>query len=568
MSRPWFALSVMLSSLATCLLAIDKTYGTDDVVSPSHDPSECVVCPLAHGAEAPCGDFLCSEYSDYDYNDYSEEEAAPAPAIEEVASTADSQPGEEPEVVGYDPYYDDYDWYAEDAASTELADEVATAESIEADAVASVPAIDDIATVDEVNLQADVAEAYEMADEYDGYYDDYDWPVEDATEAEETPSTEESLTAKVDEAIEDDVADSAPVDAATESADVDQDDADYDDHDWYAEEHGEPPTVSPVAEADEDSTRDADRDEVHAMEEDFLSDGDSYESLMKAEVAATAEESIDGDFEYPSGYETYEDMMRGADSEASAQPVEDFDFNGYDSYDEFMEAARAELDDASVDVSSSDEAAAAAADEDTWEADEYGYYDDYEQYIEEYEFEAPATQEAPATDAADVSIETGYDDAYDDAMTEERKSAEPAADVNSDVHDDYESFYDAYDGLYNYEDEDCEYRDVPGPVIAEFEAGQSSADDLASEIVGSVVDEIASTPGHSSYGCEWDCEAEYWNELNTCDAAEETASMILDAAQSIDDMAVTLEGVADFLRDVANGERTLLGKKVDSSMLR
>ena len=65
MSRPCFALSVMLSFLAFSLVVVEKTHGTDDVISPSHDPSECVVCPLAHGSAAH---LLCADYSDYDYN--------------------------------------------------------------------------------------------------------------------------------------------------------------------------------------------------------------------------------------------------------------------------------------------------------------------------------------------------------------------------------------------------------------------------------------------------------------------------------------------------------------------
>ena len=110
MSRPCFALSVMLSGLAFSLVAVEKTHGTEDAISPSHAPSECIVCPLAHGPSTACADLLCADYSDYDYNDYRlDEDPAPLPPADHAEpelATADEiqrDESEEAAIAAEDP---------------------------------------------------------------------------------------------------------------------------------------------------------------------------------------------------------------------------------------------------------------------------------------------------------------------------------------------------------------------------------------------------------------------------------------------------------------------------------
>jgi hypothetical protein len=97
--------------MAGPLLIIGKTHAQDNAVSPSHDPGECIVCPLAYGPYEACGG-----YSDYDYNKYwLDEDSPPTPdaASEadpelEVAQSLTDRSTEPAWESGYEDYYADY----------------------------------------------------------------------------------------------------------------------------------------------------------------------------------------------------------------------------------------------------------------------------------------------------------------------------------------------------------------------------------------------------------------------------------------------------------------------------
>ncbi|MBP85157.1 MAG: hypothetical protein CMJ64_00305 [Planctomycetaceae bacterium] len=465
----------MLSFLAFSLLAVEKSHGTDDIIAPSHDPSECVVCPLAHGPSSQCAslqsaDLLCAEYSDYDYNDYRhDEDPAPAPP-QPVGLDA-------PDTATDDEYFAEYDWYGEDVVDD-------SEESVAPDPLAS----DKSAAMD-TDVSSDLDDLFDDSFEDDAY------------------SADENAEAMVDE----------------------------------------------------------------------FGDAESYEALAEGDHPDTEVEYED--VEYYSGYESYEDVaeaedwVNDVDAEALAREAEALAtendsevidcFEGYDSYEEFMqaeEAAAIAIDEASI------PAVEDADVESEWAGEEYGYYGDYEENIEEYEFDA--SQVAASTDsidlAAEESLQTGYDDAYDDAMNSE-ESEVPAAvedsstDESETIYDEYESFYDAYDGLYNFEADENDYTDADrhlGPVIAEFEAAETtSLEELAADVIHSVMEDLgAASPLAPPYGCEWDCEAEYRAEPS------ESPSMILSAAQGLDNAALALQGAADLLRRIASGSSPLLGR--------
>ncbi|HUG68595.1 MAG TPA: hypothetical protein VMM76_12650 [Pirellulaceae bacterium] len=143
MSRPCFALSVMLCCMAGPLLIIGKTHARDTVVSPGHDPGECIVCPLAH---SPLG--VCGGYSDYDYNQYWHDCPPPAssaaspqsdPELKVAQSLADDSAGEAWE-SGYEDYYADY-VFGDDSTTT--ADEDLTNEDLTLEATVDAEAYED-----------------------------------------------------------------------------------------------------------------------------------------------------------------------------------------------------------------------------------------------------------------------------------------------------------------------------------------------------------------------------------------------------------------------------------------
>jgi hypothetical protein len=463
----------MLSFLAFSLLAVEKTHGTDDAISPSHDPSECVVCPLAHGPASPCADLLCAEYSDYDYdyNDYDyDEDPAPA-AMPEVAA---------PEISSNEDYYTDDSWYG--------------------------------------------------AEE--------DWYGEDVADGADELSTTEPATSD---------------EAAAVDTDVSSDFGDLFDESF------------------EDYAYDGDEG-VGTLVDDF-GDEESYEALADGERADAGSEVEYEDFEYYSGYESYEDVADAQDREAEAIGIQSEPevidcFEGYDSYEEFMQSEEA----AAVTASEAATDAVEAVDvEREWASEDYGYYEygysgESDQNIEEYEFDAPSTADLTEdVDAADEeSLQTGYDNAYDDAMNSDAIDVptsveESSTDESKAIYDEYESYYDAYDELYNFESDEADYTDADchlGPVIAEFEAAEENPlEELAANVIRSVMQELSTpSPAMPSYGCDWDCEAEYWTEPT------EAPSVILNAAQGLDNAALALQDAADFLRRIASGGNLLAGR--------
>jgi hypothetical protein len=106
--------------MAGPLLVIGKTQAQDTAVSPSHDPGECIVCPLAYGAFDACGG-----YSDYDYNKYwsdNSPSSAPdtVPPTDSELETADSSSDDSTDEAwesGYEDYYADYS-FGDDSTTT------------------------------------------------------------------------------------------------------------------------------------------------------------------------------------------------------------------------------------------------------------------------------------------------------------------------------------------------------------------------------------------------------------------------------------------------------------------
>jgi len=124
MSHPCFALSVMLCCMAGPLLIIGKTHARDTVVSPIHDPGECIVCPVAHGPLEVCGG-----YSDYDCNEYwYDGHSPPTPEATtqaepglKVASSLTDDSAEEAWESSYEDYYADY-VFGDDSPTTDAED--------------------------------------------------------------------------------------------------------------------------------------------------------------------------------------------------------------------------------------------------------------------------------------------------------------------------------------------------------------------------------------------------------------------------------------------------------------
>ena len=228
MSRPCFALSVMLCCMAGPLLVIGKAHARDTVVSPVHDPGECIVCPLAHGLYEICGG-----YSDYDYNQYWQESLPP------TASAATTQPAPELEAAqaltddsadgmwaaGYEDYYADYA-FGDDATATEedlTLEETPNPVALVADATetTSVPE----ASPDSTASAADDYEAYE--EEWFSYGSETtvetDPEADEACEARSEPASDaesaEHLETGYDAAYNEAMTDEpAAVEAATDIA--------------------------------------------------------------------------------------------------------------------------------------------------------------------------------------------------------------------------------------------------------------------------------------------------------------------------------------------------------------
>ncbi|MBI2478867.1 MAG: hypothetical protein HYV60_09600 [Planctomycetia bacterium] len=166
MSRPCFALSVMLCCMAGPLLVIGKAHAGDTAVSPGHNPGECIVCPLAHSPLEVCGG-----YSDYDYNQYWQDSPPPSateatpeidPEIEVTQSLSDDSMDAVWE-AGYEDYYADYVFGSD---STTSADEDLTLTE-----TLNPVAVEDVAT--ETAAMPEGEATSELYDEYGWYSDEY-----------------------------------------------------------------------------------------------------------------------------------------------------------------------------------------------------------------------------------------------------------------------------------------------------------------------------------------------------------------------------------------------------------
>ena len=631
MSRPCFALSVMLSFLAFSLLAVEKTHGTDEVISSSHDPSECVVCPLAHGPSSHCADLVCADYSDYDYdyNEYLYEED-PAPLPPPVAETDTVAAGSD------EAYAAEHDWYGEDvdgsqaAAQTELATGEATSVENEASPEGDSPndsgetEDDDFAYYSGYESYEDVSEADSQTDEvaveaiseeddseavdcFEGYdsYEAFINAEEAAANAadEVTPDTGDIVDANGEwvggehgyyegyDSYEEFVR--AGEDEATDGSEATTESGYYGGYDSYEEFMKAGETADEVAtesssydDSYEDSTEAGEAEASVTEEADLESEWaggeygyyeayDSYEESSEAgeaEADVTADatlesESIDGEYGYYEGYDSYEEFMKAAE-ETETDEVSGY-YQGYDSYEAFMEAAEAEASDID-DVTTADTEEADLQSE--WAGEEYGYYGDYEQSINEYEFDASTTAEEADEAAVDEDLETGYDASYDDAMKSDAGDAPTAGEGSATDEietrdDEYESFYDAYDRLYNFEAQpaDDEQAARPlGPVVAEFEAAETtSLEELAAGAIRSVLEDLGTaSPIPDDSSDNWDCEVDDWREPVT------GSSIILNAAQGLDSAALALQEAADVLRRLAVGESVLVGQAPTAEVTR
>jgi hypothetical protein len=333
--------------------------------------------------------------------------------------------------------------------------------------------------------------------------------------------------------------------------------ANYSDYDYNEYYYDEPAPSEAAAEklADTDSEESGDVGDQSAASD--WADGYSYSEYDNYEAYY-------GDFE-----STDDAAERVPETDDSATATSD---NTYESYDEFMdgqEAPQQEVE-AAPEVVDESNVAGDAYDSyyedgwaDPWEGDD-ALYGDYEQSVEEYEFDATNEADAPVADSA-ADLETGYDEAYDSAMieVEDEIQAEttPACTDESEAVapqdewvDDYEAFYDAYDGLYNYEIED---ESAPEQ---ESSSASSSADpqwleELATRVSQSVSEEmeriqdICLDDSCDEYSSEWDCESVYGDQPEL-----ERQSAILSAAQTLDRVALMLQNAASVLRDLAAEE--------------
>lgn len=191
MSRPCFALSVMLCCLAGPLLIIGKAQARDSVVSPSHDPGECIVCPLAHGSPEVCGG-----YSDYDYNQYWHESPPTAtlqPPVQsdpeiEVAQTPTGDSASGAWGAEYEDYYADYVFGDESTTATDedlTLEETPNPAALIADATETASATEetqDAATSELDDKYESSSDGNTASDDYFDAYDEYE-PIT-ATEAE------------------------------------------------------------------------------------------------------------------------------------------------------------------------------------------------------------------------------------------------------------------------------------------------------------------------------------------------------------------------------------------------
>ena len=439
MSRPCFALSVMLCCMAGPLLIIGKANARDTVVSSSHDPGECIVCPLAY---SPLD--ICGGYSDYDYNQYWNEPASPP------AAKAMPEPEPDPEL--------------EAAAAID-------------------PATDDAWDAD-----------------YEDYYADYVFGDDSGTLDDEALTRDDSHS--VGEPIEVAEADVETAEASSEAAfEL------YDEFGWYSDDAASP--------------------------EELFGSYDDYEPIAVAPPAAVLEERNDAD------YEAYEEEWFSYGAETTIEPADVSDAASDEAYESLSESS-----------------------DNYWGDEEEWYRNEYDA---DQSFANEGDEEAANLETVELAV-TGYDPAYDEAMNID--TAEPLVE-GAPATDDYESFYDAYDDLYNYESTPFQVLDDEAAVEPLIE--QAAASEMAPEsdglqelvdrllapvwtVTGGIAANSASIVPHSTSATyvdkcvqEWDCEADYWARPQV-----EESSVVLDAADALDGMAVFLRNAADALRGLAS----------------
>ncbi|HRX78019.1 MAG: hypothetical protein H6821_12645 [Planctomycetaceae bacterium] len=334
MSRPCFALSVMLCCMAGPLLIIGKAHARDTVVSPSHDPGECIVCPLAHGPLDVCGG-----YSDYDYNQYwnappavDEPKDSPPPTPElagpelNAPETLTDIAADEAWDAGYEDYYADY-VFGDDSVTTEAkelsVDEVEVSDLDQASESAAAPEESaDHATFELYDEFGWYSDAVGKPEDYFRSFENYE-PIEaddpetaatvEATadyeayeeewfsyEEEAVVDTDDMAVTEADEAYES-LSDSANEPAIDEISNNATSDATWgDEEEWYRDEYGY--AVSLDGEIAADSTE---IESVPLVETGYDAAYDEAMDLEPVELVNDVAPAIDY---YESFYDAYDDL--------------------------------------------------------------------------------------------------------------------------------------------------------------------------------------------------------------------------------------------------------------------
>lgn len=353
MSRPCFALSVMLCCMGAPLLIIGKAQARDPIVSPGHDPGECILCPLAYAPYDVCGG-----YSDYDYNQYwnappAESDATPAeesapelagPQLNEVESLP-SVASDDAWDADYEDYYADYVFgTAEEEiidrglAETEQSSEVqvdpeplasTTLEEPQSDAAFEL--YDEFGWYsDEADLTDDVFDSYdeyepivtsepeaspedEPSADYESYEEEWFYYGEESTF--DASNTELSDTGEANESRSEPT-DELELDASNDHETIEPNWGD--EEAWYNEEYG----YDAVEDEEGVSEVNANDDAIELAETGY---DKAYDEAMDLEVAEPVADSSTNDVEYESFYDAYDDLynFESTSYEAPKSELED-----------------------------------------------------------------------------------------------------------------------------------------------------------------------------------------------------------------------------------------------------
>ncbi len=375
MSRPCFALSVMLCCMAGPLLVIGKTHAQDITASPSHDPGECIVCPLAYGPFDACGG-----YSDYDYNRYwFEDNSPPAPEVAppadpelEVAQSLTDASTDAAWESDYEDYYADYAFgddstttYEEDVYEDDVTLEATPAPIASIDAATEAISVPELPEVEEAGeiydgygwYTYDSAADEDYFDSYDGYepiapatpdvaagdeataeeaaidYEAYEeewfsYGSETTVEAQEVTDSAndeayEALSESASEAYSDDYLETESVDAEPAYETWGDEEA------WYREEYGyedvsDEAIAEPVADVVPVEPLETGYDEVY--DEAMATDWEAAESVAEIVPATPHAQSPEADDPaaeyYESYYDAYDDLYNFESTPAESCPAE------------------------------------------------------------------------------------------------------------------------------------------------------------------------------------------------------------------------------------------------------